>query len=402
MQSRIIMSKEAKKRTLSKNQRNLLKYSVGVDISKENFEACISSIDIIQQTKVVATRSFSNTATGIESFYQWVQNKCKEPVPVVYVVEATGVYYERLAYYLTEQGCYISVVLANRAKKYLVSIGAKSKNDKIDSKGLARMGAEQYLEQWKAPGESIIQLRQLTRQKESLEKTKTSINNQLKALERAMYVNTMIIAQQKDLVKLIEEKIKETEKLISKQIREDEELSEKVKRITRVKGLSDLTVATVIAETNAFTHFNNQRQLVSYAGYDIIENQSGKHVGKTKISKKGNARIRRIMYMAALTAVSCNEPVFKNLYERVFERTRIKMKGYIAVQRKLLILIYTLWKNGEQYNPNHFNTSGNNELKLLFSHGPEGDIKSPGSKAGTQDELPYKKSPEVLFSQLQS
>lgn len=400
MQSSIIMSKEEKKRPLSKSKakEKLLKYSVGLDMGKEKFEACISSIDFTQHTKVVATRSFSNTQKGIEGFFKWVQPKCKQSIPVVYLVEATGVYYERLAYFLDEQDCHVSVVLPNRAKKYLISIGVKSKNDKIDSKGLARMGAEQHLEQWQPPAESIIQLRHLTRQKESLEKTKTSINNQLKALQSAKYVNSQVVAQQESLIKLLEEKIKETEKLITKQIQEDEELSEKVKRITKVKGLSDLTLATVIAETNAFTHFNNQRQLVSYAGYDIIENQSGKHVGKTKISKKGNARIRRIMYMAALTAVSCGEPVFKNLYQRVFERTRIKMKGYVAVQRKLLVLIYTLWKNGEEYNPNYFNTSGKNEPKFLFSLGPEGDIKNPGIAAGTLDELPYKKSPEVLFS----
>jgi transposase len=399
MQSSIIMSKEEKKRNLSNSKVKLLKYSVGVDMSKEKFEACISSIDVTQYTKVVATRSFTNTQKGIENFFKWVKSKCKHPIPVTYIVEATGVYYERLAYFLTEQECHVSVVLPNRAKKYLVSIGVKSKNDKIDSKGLARMGAEQHLEQWQPPAESIMQLRHLTRQKESLEKTKTSINNQLKALQSAKYVNNEVVAQQESLIQLLEEKIKETEKLITKQIREDEELYEKVKRITKVKGLSDLTVATVIAETNAFTHFNNQKQLVSYAGYDVIENQSGKHVGKTKISKKGNARIRRIMYMAALTAVSSNEPVFKNLYARVYERTKIKMKGYVAVQRKLLVLIYTLWENGQQYYPNYFHTSGKNEPKFLFSHGPAGDIKNPGIAAGTLDELPYKKSPKVLFSQ---
>ena len=40
---------------------------------------------------------------------------------------------------------------------------------------------------------------------------------------------------------------------------------------------------------------------------------------------------------------------FVGLYERVFERTKIKMKGYVAVQRKLLTLIYALWKKDEKY-----------------------------------------------------
>lgn len=359
------MSKEEKKRKPSE----LLKYSIGTDISKDKFDVCISSIDFNQEVKIIATRCFKNTVKGIDEFYQWSNTKCKQDIPVVFVLEATGVYYEQLAYYLHDKDCKVSVVLPNRSKKYLLSIGVKSKNDKIDSKALSRMGAEQKLELWKAPSESIIQLRNLTRQKESLEKAKTSVNNQLKSLQCAKFVNVDIVEQQKEIIALIDEKISETEKLISKQIKDDKELYERYKKVSKVRGLSLLTIATVIAETNAFTLFNNQRQLVSYAGYDVVENQSGKHVGKTKISKRGNAHIRRIMYMAALTAVTHNEPIFKGLYERVYERTKIKMKGYVAVQRKLLVLIYTLWKNNSEYIPNHNSSSGNDESKLLFSQG---------------------------------
>lgn len=397
MQSSITMSKEEKKRSPYNQEVNLLKYSIGSDISKDKFDACISSIDMCQTVKIVATRCFNNTTRGVQDFYQWALRKCKHDVPIVFVIEATGVYYERLAYFLYNNKCNVNVVLPSRSKKYLLSIGVKSKNDRIDSKALSRMGAEQKLELWKAPKESIIQLRNLTRQKESLEKTKTSINNQLKALQSANYVHKGVVAQQEEIISLLEDKIIETEKLISKQVKDDPELSERYQRISKVKGISILTFATVVAETNAFALFKNQRQLVSYSGYDVVENQSGKHVGRTKISKKGNAHIRRIMYMAALTAVSCNEPVFKNLYQRVYHRTRIKMKGYVAVQRKLLILIYTLWKNNGEYVPGYTNSSGNDEPKLLFSDGFEETKKIPAN-AGTLDELPYNESPEVLFS----
>src|SRR5690606_31487449 len=88
------------------------------------------------------------------------------------------------------------------------------------------------------------------------------------------------------------------------------------------------------------------------AGYDEIENQSGKHVGKTKISKKGNSRIRRILYMPAFIAVQYEQKPFSDLYERVFERSKIPMKAYVAVQKKLLIMIYYLWKKNEKYDPN--------------------------------------------------
>ena len=94
------------------------------------------------------------------------------------------------------------------------------------------------------------------------------------------------------------------------------------------------------------------------------------------------------------------EPHFRLLYERVFDRTKIKMKGYVAVQKKVLILIYTLWKNDLEYNPNYNIISGNDEPKLLFSVGFEESVKKVPTFAGTQDKLPCKESPEVLFSLL--
>ena len=69
------------------------------------------------------------------------------------------------------------------------------------------------------------------------------------------------------------------------------------------------------------------------------------------------------------------------------------MKGYVAVQRKILILIYTLWKNDSEYISN-YKTSGNDEPKLLFSLGFEESVIKVPELTGT------KESPEALFSLL--
>jgi len=389
MQSSITMSKEVKRRKSLQPEAKFLKYSIGTDLSKEKFDACISAIDINHYVKIVSTRCFNNTPKGIKEFYKWTQAKFKDDIPAFYTMEATGVYYEKLAWYLYRQGSNVSVVLPNRAKKYLQSLGIKSKNDTIDSKGLARMGAEQKLEIWQAPDESILQLRGITRQRESLQETKTRFNNQLEALQCGEYVDGNIIRQQKEIMEVIDKKIKETEKLILNLVNNDTELSEKVQKITKISGVGILTVATVIAETNAFNLIKNQRQLVSYAGYDVIENQSGKHVGKTKISKKGNSHIRRILYMPALSVVSNNEPIFRNLYERVYERTKIKMKGYVAVQRKLLVLIYILWKNNEEYKREYLKIEKEQEYPEMQSRSSSFPLGFVGTKKSRWNESTY-------------
>jgi transposase len=109
----------------------------------------------------------------------------------------------------------------------------------------------------------------------------------------------------------------------------------------------------------------NIRQLISFAGYDVVENQSGQRAGKTKISKQGNSKIRRILFLPAFNAVRFGEPTCQALFERVFERTQIKMKGYVAVQKKLLMLCYGIWKNDTKYDPLYYT----NNVKELEGKG---------------------------------
>jgi transposase len=355
MQSRITMSQEIKKRTSQKLEDEYLKYSIGIDLSKDKFDACISLMNKGQYVKVVATRAFSNNSNGFKVFYEWHLRKCKLLVPLVFTMEATGIYYEKLAWFLHRNNQYVSVVLPNKAKKYMQSVGIKSKNDKIDSIGLARMGAEQKLLKWETPKEIVMELRDITRYRESLQESKTRFNNQLLAYKCGEFVDESIVKGLEEIIALIDKQIEETEKMITEKINSDEEIKARVKNIIEIKGISIISIATILAETNCFEMFTNQRQLVSYAGYDIVQNQSGKHIGKTRISKKGNAHIRRILHMPSLNVVANGESVFVNLYERVYERTKIKMKGYVAVQRELLCLIYTLWKKNEKYQRHYKN-----------------------------------------------
>lgn len=88
---------------------------------------------------------------------------------------------------------------------------------------------------------------------------------------------------------------------------------------------------------------------MSYAGLDVVEKQSGTSVkGRTRISKRGNSHIRRVLHFPALSAVKYASPI-KSFYERVNQNKASKLVGAIAVQRKLLILMYTIWKNDTYY-----------------------------------------------------
>lgn len=386
---------------------NNLKYSVGVDMSKESFDACISVINTLQKVTIKASRKFANSLKGFHEFKTWIKKHQKEQLPLVITVEATGVYYEEFAINLFESSFCISVVLPNKSKKYLQSKGLKSKNDKIDAKGLSQMGAEQNLTRWEPFSKSIYELRSLTRQNEDLQNQKTMVINRLEANKYSAFPDKLVKKQLNKLLQFYEKQIMEVKSKIGEVINNDELLKSKVEKINKIKGLGILTIATIIAETNGFKLFNNQRQVVSYAGYDVIENQSGNRAGKTRISKKGNSHIRRALHMPAFLVVRYDQGGFKALYERIEERTGFKMKAYVAVQRKLLMLIYTLWKKNEEFDPVYHKkqgiTFGNEESKSFFSLNSEGIKKKIGGiKPPKQDKLPCKVSPEAFFSLMQN
>jgi len=193
-------------------------------------------------------------------------------------------------------------------------------------------------------------LRDLCRERASLKKDLVRCKCQVHALKHAHSTLDVVLQLKEQQIDFLDKNIQVIENEIIRITKADKEFSQRVKNIETIKGLRLLTIVTVLCETNGFEQFNNIRQVVSYAGLDISERQSGLFKGKTHISKKGNARIRECLYMPALSATSYNEHI-KALYQRVVERNpTIKRKGVIAGMRKLLILIFVLWKKNEAYN----------------------------------------------------
>ena len=326
-----------------------LKYSVGLDVSSKKINACMSVIDDKQKVVVKSSTIICNSLKGFATLEEWILKHKKEEIPVVVCMEATGIYHENCAYFMHAKDFNVSIILPNKAKKYLEAIGLKSKNDSIDAKGLSQMGAEQCLEFWQPMGTFFYELRLLTRQHQNVTELKTVLKNQLSALSFAMHHLDAVNNQLEQTIILFETQLKELDKEIKAHLKSNKEVYDKTENILKMKGLGVLTLSTVLAETNGFTLFNNYKQLVSYAGYDVVEAQSGTRVGKTKISKRGNSRIRRALHMPSLVVIQCKVKPFKDLYDRTYEKHGVKMKSYVAVQKKILTMIYHLWKKNEAY-----------------------------------------------------
>ena len=328
----------------------LIKQVLGIDISMDTFICRVGAITADQRTKIGTHKIFNNNIQGIRQFYKFAQSQQIDGVTQYFLMEATGVYYEGLAYFLKAQGAHVIVVLPNKAKHFAKTLTIKSKTDPIDAHMLTQMGLEKRLSEWEPPSELMKELKLLTREHLSLKELKTDAKNRVHAKTHSFKPGKDTIRRLRREIKLYETLIKEVELSIQSLLQSDLKMWVKIQNILRVNGVGLMTVAKVLAETNAFALIRNGKQLTSYAGLDVVFNESGKHQGKTRISRKGNSHLRQSVYMPAISAIKSN-PNLKAYYDRIIEKGKPKKVGVIAVARKLLLLIYFLWTNETEYDP---------------------------------------------------
>lgn len=328
------------------------KFVIGIDVSKSELETVVLK-GKNGKSVIKARRTFKNKADGIENLLSWALSKCKSNDSVHFVLEATGIYHENLTYYLFNQGEKVSVVVPSNISFFAKSFNVKTKTDKTDAVVIARYGMERVPKPWRPATKNLHHIRNLSRQRNSYVKQRTKVSNQIHALEHS-YGDEMkeyIISINKEIINGLNKAITQIEDKIEELTNNDPVLLEKVELLKSIPGIGSTTALTIISETNGFDNFTSIKRLVSFAGLDVVESQSGVYAGRTRISKKGNSSLRSALYMPAMSAVQCNKPMIA-LYQRINEKNpHTRQKGLVAIMRKILILSYTLWKKNEQYNP---------------------------------------------------
>lgn len=341
----------------------ITKQCVGIDCAKKDFMVSFGVCDSQHQVQYLSCRNFTNDSSGFKAFNKWMGKYWKHSVSLNIVMEATGVYHENLAYFLNGLGYSVAVVLPKRAKDFSKTLKVKKVTDKIASQYLATMGLEKKLDLWNKPSKTSVDLKHLTREKERIQRNITQIKNQMEAENSGVFPNKKTLQRLKQTLELLKKQKKEVLNEIKQVTNTDPKLKEKIKKICTIPGVGLMTAATVIGETDGFNQVKNKRQLISYAGYDVINQESGTSVKtKARISKRGNKHIRKAMHMPALSSIRSGG-LNKELFVRLVCKSGIKMKGVVAVQRKLLALIYTLWKNDSEYDPN-YETKKEGSIKL--------------------------------------
>lgn len=321
---------------------------IGIDVSKAKLD-CVVLLDA--DGRKARSKSVPNTPSGFTALIQFAcrQAACA-PGALHAVLEATSVYHEACATFLSEAGVTVSVVNPARAREFAKSVGLLTKTDTADARVLARFGLLVKPPAWApAPPEYRALQALLTR----LQAIDEQIAREQNRLEKAT-VSPVPEAVHASLTASLAFLTAERERLtrgIDDHIDRHPRLKADAALLKTIPAVGERTARLALAVLYDGTRFRQARAAAAYLGLNPVEYRSGTSVERRpRLSKRGDGRWRAKLYMAAVVAIRHN-PDVRALYERLRARGKSKMSALGAAMRKLVHIMFGVLKHQTPYRP---------------------------------------------------
>jgi transposase len=261
-------------------------------------------------------------------------------------MEATSTYGNALARFLVGLGYKVSIVNPSRPKAFGKSELSRTKTDRADAKVIARFCAALKPAPWTPPALEIEQLQALVHRLDSLTAMQQQEQNRLATADPILV--EAIIAH----IDFLKEQIEMTKKLIRQHFDQHPHLKSQRDLLTSIPGIADLTATVLLAEIRDISAFDTADQLAAFAGLTPREFSSGSSIhGKPRLSKIGNSRLRKALFMPAIVARRYNSPIAA-FCARLTAKGKSKMSVIGAVMHKLLRQVFGVLKSQRSFVPN--------------------------------------------------
>ena len=317
--------------------------ALGIDIAKCKFDVALFRAGKLRH------KVLPNNPAGFHQLGQWLAHLGIDRVHAC--MEATAGYGDDLALLLHQAGHTVSIVNPARIKGYAQSMLTRNKTDKMDAVVIARFCEAQHPEAWSPNSPQINKLQALMRRLSALEQMKQQESNRL-----AMTNSKEVISSINTMIEFLGREIQSIKRLIGEHIEADSNLKRDYQLLVSIPGIGNKTACWLLAEVD-FRSYSSARQVAAHAGLTPEHHQSGSSIkGKTGLSKMGNARLRKSLYLPAVVAKNHN-PIIKVFCERLSGRGKCKMVIIGAAMRKLVHLAYGVLKSGRPFDPNYATAS---------------------------------------------
>lgn len=320
---------------------------IGIDVSKAKLDCCLL---LDTTTLKCKTKSLPNNPAGFVELLSWItkQDLLLEQTHVV--MEATCIYHEQAAFALHDAGVKVSIVNPALARDIARGLAVRTKTDAVDSLVLARYGAMLKPAVWAPPPAEARALRALIARAEAVAQ---DLRRELNRLEKAEVTQTpALIGQSLDgSIKFLKSQLEKLQQGIDNHIDRHPSLKVDMDLLTSIRGIGPKTSQQMLSVMHSY-QFGSAERLAAYLGLVPVEQQSGSSVhGRARLSKAGPARVRAVLYMAAVVAIKHN-PHVKALYERLIAVGKSKMAALGAAMRKLVHLCFGVLKSRQPYQAN--------------------------------------------------
>jgi len=304
---------------------------LGIDVAKRKYDVVLLAGDRQRH------RVFDNDESGFAALLAWLGDQAGS---LHACMEATGGFGDDLALFLHEHKIVVSIVNPLRVKAFGQSEMVRTKTDKVDAGVIARFCRSQSPEPWQPASPRMRELRALVRRCAALKEMR------VQELQRRTQgtPSSLVASSVERTIEWLDSEIAAINRAVTDLIRNDEALHRSFALLTSIPGLAAQSAAVLLAEIPDFRAFSHNKQITAYVGLSPQEHQSGSSVrGRARISKIGNARVRAILYMCALSARHHN-PILKDFADRLKESGKAPKVVLVAVARKLLVLAYGVMK----------------------------------------------------------
>jgi len=304
----------------------------GVDVGKAKLDVRLNG-----QKRV---REWANDEAGRAKLVDWV---VEQEVSLV-VVEASGGYEAALLSELEERGQQVALVNPTRVRAFAKAEGILAKTDKIDAGVIARFGATMKPQTRLRRAEAQVKLNENITRRRQLVLMLTAEKNRLHTASPEMQTHIG------NHISWLQAEIEVLEQQISQTIKDNPTWTETTKRVESVPGIGFITAATLVADLPELGQLNRQK-IAALVGVAPFNRDSGKQRGQRRIFG-GRTSVRSVLYMATLSAIRHN-PVIKEFYQRLLAKGKLKKVALTACMRKLLVIINTMVKSGQDWNPSN-------------------------------------------------
>jgi transposase len=303
-------------------------FDVGIDVSKLALQI---------EREGARPLAISNNLRGIRRWLGSLPGRCRIGV------ESTGSYHELVLRLSIEAGHIVYVINPKDLWHYVRSEGGRAKTDRLDARAIRDYVAEKHvkLHPYRLPTPLERELAQLRERRHKVVVMREQLQQSFAEL-------SSVPEQLRTVRRSLQQLIDALERRMAALVAQDQRLSHSVRRLQQVVGFGPL-LSTVLAHALTRHTFKNANAFVAYSGLDPGARDSGQRRGRRRLTKRGPAELRRLLYVAAMSA--CKTKLWNPLYQRYRARGLASSEALVILARKLARLAFSIIKHGTEFNP---------------------------------------------------